>query len=44
MSAVLNLDLTAPSRLELVDDLCERVAHFLSKLGFAQDDVYGGRR
>ena len=40
MSAVLNLDLTVPSRLELVDDLCERVSHFLSKLGFAEGDVY----
>ena len=40
MSAVLNLDLTAPSRLELVDDLCERIAHFLGKLGFGEDDVY----
>jgi len=40
MSAVLNLDLTIPSRLEVVDDLCKRVSHFLSKLGFAEDDVY----
>jgi serine/threonine-protein kinase RsbW len=40
MSTVLNLDLTVPSRLELVDSLCERVSHFLSKLGFPQDDVY----
>ena len=40
MSAVLNLDLTAPSRLELVDGLCERIAHFLGKLGFGEDDVY----
>jgi serine/threonine-protein kinase RsbW len=40
MSVVLNLDLTVPSRLEFVDNLCEQVSHFLSKLGFAQDDVY----
>jgi serine/threonine-protein kinase RsbW len=40
MTTVLNFDLTVPSRLELVDDLCERVSHFLNQLGFAQHDVY----
>jgi anti-sigma regulatory factor (Ser/Thr protein kinase) len=40
MSTLLKLDLTAPSRVELVDDLCETVSHCLSTLGFAEDDVY----
>ena len=40
MSALLKLNLTAPSQVESVDGLCETVSHFLSTMGFAEDDVY----
>jgi len=40
MSGLLNFDLSLPSRIELIDELCERVSGLLKQLGYAEDDVY----
>jgi serine/threonine-protein kinase RsbW len=40
MSGLLNFDLTLPSRIELIDELCETVSGLLKTLGYAEDDVY----
>ena len=40
MSGLLNFDLTLPSRIELIDDVCETVSGLLRTLGYGEDDVY----
>jgi serine/threonine-protein kinase RsbW len=40
MSALLKLNLAVQSRVELIDYVCERVASFLHKLNFGEDDIY----